>query len=367
MEKKKISIVGIRGIPARYGGFETLVENLAPFLVREGYKVTVYGRKKFVPKKLKWYKGVRIVKTPSFPTKHFDTVSHTIFSIPHIIFTRPKILFVLNLINTIFCLPLKLFGIKIIINVDGLEWERKKWGYFSKKAYQISAYLATKFANEIITDARVIKNYYEKKYNKNSCFIPYGYEIQKPLGLELLENLNLQVGEYFLWVGRLEPENNPEMVIEAFKNSKTKKKLLILGDNPYKKKYVKKLRDSANERIIMPGAIYGDGYSELLYNSYCFIHSSEVGGTHPALVEAMGAEKPVLLLKNEQNYEVAGSIALYFNDKYELKNLIEWSDKNPEGLLEIGKNLKKRAEEFYSWKNVLIEYKKLFERFIRNA
>lgn len=367
MEKKKISIIGIRGIPARYGGFETLVENLAPFLVREGYKVIVYGRKKFVPKKLKWYKGVKIVMTPSLPTKHFDTISHTIFSIPHIIFTRPKVLFVLNLINIIFCLPLRLLGIKIIVNVDGLEWERKKWGFFGKKAYQISAYLATKFANEIVTDAKVIKNYYEKKYKKNSTFIPYGFEIQKPIGLESVENLNLQVGDYFFWLGRLEPENNPEMVIEAFKMANTQKKLLLLGDNPYKKKYVKKLKNLANEKIIMPGAIYGEGYSQLLHNSYCFIHSSEVGGTHPALVEAMGAGKPVLLLKNQQNYEVAGDFAIYFNNKQELKNLIEWSDENPQKLLDIGKNLKKRAEENYSWKFVLSEYKKLFERFLKNA
>lgn len=367
MEKKKLSIIGIRGIPARYGGFETLVENLAPYLVREGIKVTVYGRKNFVPKKLKWHKGVKIVKTPSFHTKHLDTVSHTIFSLPHILLTRPKILFVLNLINTIFCLPLKILGIKIIINVDGLEWERKKWGFFGKTAYRLSAYLATKFADEIVTDAKVIKEYYEKKYHKNSFFIPYGYEIQEPLGLSTLENLNLQVGEYFLWVGRLEPENNPEMVISAFNIAKTTKKLLILGDNPYRKKYVNNLKKMASDKIIMPGAIYGEGYSEILHNCYCFIHSSEVGGTHPALVEAMGAEKAVLLLKNEQNFEVASDFALYFENKEELKNLIEWSNQNPQKVLEIGKKLKKRAEDLYSWKDVLLQYKNLFLRFIKNA
>lgn len=367
MEKKKISIIGIRGIPAMYGGFETLVENLAPFLARDGWKVVVYARKKFVPKGLKWYRGVRIIKTPSLHTKHLDTISHTIFSLPHILITRPKILFVLNLINTIFVLPLKIFGIKIIINVDGLEWERKKWGFFGRTAYRISAYLATKFASEIITDGRVIKEYYEKKYKKNSVFIPYGFEIPKPIGLSTLENLNLQVGEYFLWVGRLEPENNPEMVISAFNGAKTSRKLVILGDNPYKKKYVKNLRKMASEKIIMPGAIYGNGYSELLHNSYCFIHSSEVGGTHPALVEAMGAKKAVLLLYNKQNFEVASDLAFYFKNIEELKNLIEWSEENPEKIFEAGKALGKRAEEEYSWSKVLLEYKNIFSGFLKNA
>lgn len=367
MEKKKLSIIGIRGIPARYGGFETLIENLAPFLVREGFKVNVYARKNFVPKNIKWYKGVRIVKTPSIHTKHLETITHTIFSIPHIIFTKPKILFVLNLINIIFCIPLKIFGIKIIINVDGLEWKRKKWGFFGKLAYKISAYIATKFADEIITDANVIKEYYEKNYKKSTIFIPYGNEIDKPIGLSTLENLGIEIGEYFLWVGRLEPENNPEMVINSFKISKTNKKLLMLGDNPYKKSYVKKLKKMTDSRIIMPGGIYGVGYSELLHNCFCFIHSSDVGGTHPALVEAMGAGKSVLLFKNSQNFEVAGDSALYFKDVFELKNLIEWCDGNSEKLNNLGKKLKLRAEENYSWKKVLELYKILFSRYTKDA
>lgn len=367
MEDKKISIVGIRGIPPRYGGFETLVENLAPYLVREGFKVTVYGRKNFIPKNLKWYKGVKIVTPPSIHTKHLETITHTFFSIPHILLTKPKILFVLNLINSILCVPLRLFGIKVIINVDGFEWNRKKWGFLAKVAYKISAFFASKFANEIVTDAMVIKEFYEMKYKRNSIFIPYGYEIPKFLSLNTIENLNLQVGDYFLWVGRLEPENNPEMVIEAFKLAKTKRKLLVLGDNPYKKSYVKKLKKIANEKIIMPGGIYGEPYSEILHNCYCVIHSSEVGGTHPALVEAMGAEKPILLLKNKQNYEVAGDFAFYFNDKYELKKLIEFAEENPEKLAEIAKKAKERAMENYSWKDVLQKYKDLFSRYIKDA
>ncbi len=361
MEKKKISFIGIRGIPAMYGGFETLVENLAPFLVREGYRVTVYGRKKFVPKEMKWYKGVKIVKTPSISTKHLETITHTIFSLPHIILTRPRILFVLNLINFIFCLPLRILGIKIIVNVDGLEWERKKWGFFSKLAYKISAFFAVKFSNEVITDALVIRDYYEKKYKKNSSYIPYGYEVPIPLDLNFLENLGLQVGDYYLWVGRLEPENNPEMVIEGFKNSKAKKPLVILGDNPYKKAYVKKLKKMKNEKIIMPGGIYGEGYSQLLHNCYCFIHSSEVGGTHPALVEAMGAKKPVILLKNSQNLEVASEFAFYFNDKKELINLINWCEENPNKIKEIGEKLFERAKEKYNWKSVLESYLNLIK------
>jgi glycosyltransferase involved in cell wall biosynthesis len=361
---KKIAIVGTRGIPARYGGFETLVENIAPALALKGYKVTVYARRRFVPMSTRWYRGVRIVHPPAFPTKHLDTVSHTFFTLPHLLLARPKAVLVCNAINAAFCLPMRLWGIKVILNVDGLEWERRKWGLLGRGAYKASAWLASRLAHVLIADAHVIGEFYKTRYGVDSAYIPYGHELQEPLTLSTLENLNLQVGDFYFYVGRLEPENNPEAVLRGFRASGSPKKLILLGDNPYKRSYVERLRAMAGPNVLMPGAIYGEGYRELLFNSFAVIHASEVGGTHPALVEAMGAAKPVLLQRNPQNLEVAGEDALYFDvaDPASLPTLIRECERSGDGLRLQGQKLRARARERYSWDTVRQAYLDLFDR-----
>jgi glycosyltransferase involved in cell wall biosynthesis len=364
MQKKRIAFVGTRGIPARYGGFETLLENIAPSLALKGHPVTVYARKKFVPESVQWHRGVRIVHPPTLATKYFDTISHTLFSLPHLFITRPKAVLICNAINAFACLPLRLWGIRVAVNVDGLEWERKKWGFVGRTAYKASAWMAARFAHVIIADAHVIGDFYKRRYGVDSVYIPYGHELQEPLSLETLENLGLTVGDYYLFVGRLEPENNPEAVIRGFLASGSTKKLVIVGDNPYKRSYVQQLKDLGDQRVLMPGAIYGDGYRELLFNCHAVIHASDVGGTHPALVEAMGAGKPVLLQRNPQNEEVAGENALYFDcaDASQLPELIREAEKAVGPLREKGLRLRERAKAFYTWEAVNGAYADLFRR-----
>lgn len=364
MPKAKIAILGTRGIPARYGGFETLVENIAPSLALKGYQVSVYARKRFVPASIRWYRGVRIIHPPTLPTKYLDTVSHTFFCLPHLFFKRPKVAIVCNAINAVFCIPLVIGGVKVVFNVDGLEWERRKWNALGSLAYRFSSWLATRLSTVLIADAEVIRAFYKEKYGKDSVFIPYGHELPDPEGLGTLEQLGLQVGDYYLFVGRLEPENNPEAVIRAFAGLPGNRKLVILGDNPYNGKFVERLRSLAGPRVILPGAIYGNGYHELLFNAFAVVHASEVGGTHPALVEAMGAGRAILLHRNPQNEEVAGEEARYFDasDPASLTSAYHWCEAHPDEAREMGLRARERAREHYSWDQVKAAYRELVEK-----
>jgi glycosyltransferase involved in cell wall biosynthesis len=364
MSKAKIAILGTRGIPARYGGFETLVENIAPSLALKGYRVAVYARKRFVPSSIKWYRGVRIYHPPTLPTKYLDTVSHAFFCLPHLFFNRPQVAIVCNAINAVFCIPLVIGGVKVVFNVDGLEWERRKWNRLGRLAYRFSSWLATRLSTVVIADAEVIRAFYKERYGIDAVYIPYGHELPAPEGLETLEQLGLQVGDYYLFVGRLEPENNPEVILRAFGGLPGNRKLVIVGDNPYDRPYVERLRSMAGPRVLLPGAIYGNGYHELLHNAFAVVHASEVGGTHPALVEAMGAGRPILLHRNPQNEEVAGDAAHYFDaaDPASLTRAYLWCEAHPEEARALGLKARERARARYSWDQVKAAYRALVEQ-----
>jgi glycosyltransferase involved in cell wall biosynthesis len=363
MPKAKIAILGTRGIPARYGGFETLVENIAPSLALKGYQVSVYARKRFVPSSIKWYRGVRIVHPPALPPKYLDTVSHTFFCLPHLFFHRPRVAIVCNAINALFCIPLRIGGVKVVFNVDGQEWERRKWNLLGRLAYRFSSWLATRLSTVLIADAEVIRTFYKEKYGKEAVFIPYGHELPAAEGLGTLEQLGLQVGDYYLFVGRLEPENNPEAIIRGFTGLPGERKLVVVGDNPYNRHFVERLRTLAGPRVLMPGAIYGNGYHELLNNAFAVVQASEVGGTHPALVEAMGAGRAILLHRNPQNEEVAGEEAVYFDaaDPASLTRAYLWGEAHPDAVRAMGLRARERARERYSWDKVKAAYRNLVE------
>ena len=169
----KIAIMGIRGIPANYGGFETFIENLAPRLVERGHDVTVYGRSNIINFDGKYYKGVRIKILPTISHKYFDTVVHTFICAMNSFFTPYDVVFICNSANAIFAIFPRLMRKPVVLNVDGLEWKRQKWNWAGKSFYKISEFLATFLPNEIVTDAHDVQRYYREKFHKDSTFIPY--------------------------------------------------------------------------------------------------------------------------------------------------------------------------------------------------
>jgi glycosyltransferase involved in cell wall biosynthesis len=305
----RIALLGTRGIPANYGGFETFAEELSTRLVERGHQVTVYCREVH-PESL--YRGVRLQYLPTIRHKYFDTIAHTAVSTWHLLRHRPDVALYCNGANAIFTVWPRLLGVPVALNVDGIERKRKKWNRAARAWYLVSEWLSKFCPTVVVTDALTIQEYYRQRYGKESVFIPYGAEVGKVDTAEALGPLGLEAGRYFLYVSRLEPENHPLEVREAFEQVVTPMKLALIGDAPYAHDYIRQVRDTTDPRIVMPGAIYGAGYRELGSHCFAYIHATEVGGTHPALIEAMGRGALVLYRNTPENAEVAGDAGIPF-------------------------------------------------------
>ncbi len=315
----RFAIVGTRGIPARYGGFETFAEELSTRLAQRGHQVTVYGRERHSEP---LYRGVRLRYLPTIRHKYFDTLAHTFLSTLHVLGSRYDALLYCNAANAIFTWMPRVIGMPVALNVDGLERHRKKWNSLAKGWYRVSEWLATWMPNAVVTDAQAIAQYYHEKYARDSVMIPYGAELGAVETSEILQKLRLEPQKYFLYVSRMEPENNGLLVREAFERVTTDLKLALIGDAPYAAEYIAQVRDTHDPRIVIPGAIYGQGYRELGSHCFAYIHATEVGGTHPALIEAMGRGALTLYLDTPENAEVAGGAGLPFTPE-DLPRVIE--------------------------------------------
>lgn len=321
-----------------------------------GHRVAVYCRDRHTNSS---YRGVSLVYLPTWRHKYFDTIVHTFFSTIHLLFHRQEVALYCNAANAIFTLWPRLWGIPVALNVDGLERNRKKWNRFARAWYRLSEWLATFCPSVIVTDAESIAQYYRERYNKESECIPYGAETGKLETADVLDQLGLERGGYLLYVSRMEPENNALLVREAFEKINTPLKLALIGDAPYAQQYIQRVRNTTDPRVLIPGAIYGQGYHELQSHCFAYIHATEVGGTHPALIEAMGRGALVLFLNTPENAEVAGGAAIPFEgadlaDK--LKLVLAMSEQER---LEWGSRASERVRARYSWDAVTDRYEAL--------
>lgn len=354
----RFAIVGTRGIPARYGGFETFAEELSTRLVERGHRVTVYCRERH-PEPM--YRGVRLQYLPTIRHKYFDTLAHTFLSTLHLLGSRYDALLYCNAANAIFTWMPRVLGMPVALNVDGLERHRKKWNALAKTWYRISEWLATWMPNAVVTDAQAIAQYYHEKYRRDSVMIPYGAELGAVGTCDVLHKLGLEPTKYFLYVSRMEPENNGLLVREAFERVATDLKLALIGDAPYAADYIAKVRDTHDPRIVIPGAIYGQGYRELGSHCFAYIHATEVGGTHPALIEAMGRGALTLYLDTPENAEVAGGAGLPFTNE-DLSRVIEHVLAYSEEERQAWRTRSmERVRARYSWDAVTDAYEKLLE------
>ena len=361
----KLAILGTRGIPANYGGFETFAEELSVRLATRGHDVTVYGRSNNIRFPGTVYRGVKLVVLPTIGTKHLDTVFHTFISVFHAIFRRFDAVLICNAANAAFAAVPRLTGTPVALNVDGIERKRRKWGIAGRTYYQVSEYLATWIPNVIITDAAVIREYYMERYGASSRMIAYGADCSRATTTEVQQKLGMNPRQYVLYVSRLEPENNAHLVINAFERVRTNMPLLIVGDAPYAQEYIARLRATSDKRVQFPGAIYGKGYRELQSHAYVYIHATEVGGTHPALIEAMGAGNCVLVYDTPENREVVGDCGLFFSDVPTLTSLLQTLIESPELVQGYRDKAQARAQALYSWDAITHEYEELFRQLCR--
>jgi glycosyltransferase involved in cell wall biosynthesis len=357
----KIALIGTRGVPANYGGFETCVEEIGKRLVKKGHDVTVYCRKSYYRKKQTEYLGMKLVYLPNIPKKSLDTMSHTFFSCIHALFKPYNVYMVFNAANALFILPLWLLGKKILINTDGLEWKRSKWGIFGKSFYKFSEKLSCHIATRLVSDSNGIRKYYKEVHGTDSTKIAYGAFVQYTRNDDFLNTLNLNSNEYFLQITRFEPENHPLLTMQAFKKLDTTKKLVLVGGNPYPNEYTKQIYDEMDDRIILPGYIYDqEKLKQLWCHSLVYIHGNDVGGTNPALLQAMASACFTLTKDNPFNRDVLKGCGLYYKDVQSLQDKMQWAIDNFDKLDGYKEKAQVRILEHYSWEKVTDQYERLF-------
>ncbi len=357
----KIAMIGTRGIPAKYGGFETCAEELGKGLVARGHRVLVSCRRNLYPCREAFYKGVRLCYPPSIPGKATDTFSHSFFSLCRVLAWSPDIILIFNSANSPIGLLARIAGKKVVINVDGLEWRRSKWGRAAKLYYKFAEFFSAVIADAVVSDARGIQDYYRRKYNRDSVFIPYGAPLNIKGSPEILREYRLKKDSFFFIGSRLEPENHQDMAVRAFEEMDTAKELVIAGGANWKSPYVYNIKKSRDSRLRFLGPVYREGHIETLHaNAFAYIHGNEVGGTNPALLKAMGSGNAIIALDVNFNREVLGDSGLYFSEVSGLKKQMELLLASPAKVAELRKAARERAEKLYRWTTVIDDYEKLF-------
>jgi glycosyltransferase involved in cell wall biosynthesis len=359
----RIAILGTRGIPANYGGFETFAEHLSTRLVARGHDVTVYCRAHYVSPRQIEFQGVRLKVLPTIRHKYLDTVVHTFLSALHAAPGRFDVALICNAANAPFAPIVRLAGTPVALNVDGLEHKRKKWNLLGRKYYLMAERLATILPNETITDAKVIQDYYFARHRAESTMIAYGAEIERRIDPSV-RRWRVEPNRYVLYVSRLEPENNAHLVIEAFKRVRTGHKLLIVGDAPYARDYIADLKARArrDKRIVFTGFVFGRDYRALQQNAYCYVHATEVGGTHPALLEAMGFGNCVLTLAAPENIEAIGDAGIAYADEADLADKLQKVLRDGSLVQAYRNRAQARVKEAYDWDYVVDRYEELFAK-----
>lgn len=361
----KIAILGSRGIPVNYGGFETLAEELSVRLINKGHEVTVYCCRPYSIISESTYKGVKRIVLPTIRTKVLEKPVFAFLSLISSSIEKYDTVLMLGISVSFFCFIPRIFGAKVIMNIDGLEWQRKKWGTVISSLLKLEESMAGVTADVVVTDSRWVKEYYKEKYGKDSVYIAYGADMSEYPPGNTLKRYGLSKGEYILYVSRFEPENNPLLVREAYDAIRNPaKKLVMVGDAPYADAYVGKVKDTENPDIIFTGYLFGNAYKELLSNAYFSIQATEVGGTHPALVEAMGAGRCILANDVPEHREVLRDAGIYYRGKEELASKLRELMIDESLVDEKARAARKIAEEEYSWEKVADEYEALFQKMV---
>jgi glycosyltransferase involved in cell wall biosynthesis len=364
----KVAILGTRGIPASYSGFETAAEQLASRLTQRGHEVVVYCRPHVVDKTLREYRGARLVHLPTVRNKYLDTFAHTLLSALHAAHrVKPDVALFFIAGNSPMCAITRRADIPTIINVDGLDSDRSKWPRPAKAYLRFAERNAPRWADIALTDSHAVADIFEQRYHRRIGVVPYGVEDPGYDGTETLARLGLESRRYILFVGRLEPENNPHMLVEAFARIPAAKargmKLVIVGGAPYAGEYIKQVRRKGDPRVIFPGYVFGRAYWELQRHAYVFCAPTEVGGTHPVILEALAASNCVLVNDHAPNVETVGDAGLTFSGAEGVPSLARELERvfDEPDLVEAYRTKALERAKRYSWDVVTTEYERLLE------
>lgn len=358
-----IVMLGTRGVPAAYGGFETAVEEISRRLVARGHRVTVYCRTVAGPPTGPKYYGMYRVELPAIRLKVVETLSHTALSVVHVLLhRRPDVSFVFNAANAPFIPVLHLRRIPTAVHVDGLEWQRGKWGPLGRRYYRWAEQLSVRQADTLIADAQGIVDYYDEEFAIPTQLISYGTKMLRDLPFNKLTELGLTPGGYHLVVARLEPENHVDVIIDGYRRSCATQPLVVVGSAPYAAEFTTRIGGlaAADSRVRMLGGVWDQQLLDQLYaHATTYLHGHSVGGTNPSLLRAMGAGTPAIAWNVIFNREVLGSRGRFFETPGELAVLVDEAERDLIATAAIGEALQRRAARLYDWDAVADRYEDL--------
>ena len=355
-----VAIIGSRGYPYVYSGYETFVKELSERLVKRGIHVKVYCHKNLFTEFPKKVNGIELVYIPTIETKSLSQLIHSFFSMIHACTTKTDVILAVNVANGPWGLIARIFGKPTCINVDGIEWLRPKWKGLGARYFRFSAWLATKLFDRIITDAEEMRKVYLDQFHKESTVIAYGANIRYSQNPELINTFHLSPKEYYLIVGRLIPDNNADLLVEGFIAANSGKKLVIVGDVPYKDQYADSIKSKASENIIFLGYITNSEIlAELYHNCFAYLHGHEFGGTNPTMLKAMAYGTAILALDTRFNREMLSNDKfglLFQKDAVSVASVMQRVEKDEYLLNELRGKIRNALTVKYDWEHITDAY-----------
>jgi glycosyltransferase involved in cell wall biosynthesis len=359
----RIALLGSRGFPHTYSGYEVFVGEVAPRLVRRGHDVIVYCRRSLFEKRPKTQQGVQLIYLPSIETKVLSTPTHTLLSMFDVLFRGVDVIFVVNLVNAFHCILPRLMGKPVAINVDGMDWKRDKWGKFGKAYFYLNAKFVGRICpNGVVTDAHEMRRIYLDEFHTPNVCIAYGANPSKSTDPIIVRKYGLEPFQYYLVLSRLVPENNADLIVRAFERVRTSRVLAIAGHENYRSPFVDRLRQTTDSRVRFIGHVGSvDHVKELHCNAYSYIHGHSLGGTNPALLTALGCGNCVLALRTPFNMEVLQNYGILFDrDPSDLAEKLQFIEDHPEIAAQYRSCAPQRICEAYTWDRITDQYEELF-------
>jgi glycosyltransferase involved in cell wall biosynthesis len=364
----RIAIIGSRGYPYVYSGYETFVSEVAPRLSGQNVEVHVYCHRPLFLSKPCEVNGIKLHYIPCVKTKSLSQWSNSFLSTVHALFQKYNVILYVNSANGIFGIITKLLRKKTAINVDGLEWLRPKWKGLGSRVFYFSSKMATRWMDRIITDADAMRDVYLEEFKTDSTVIAYGANVRYSQQPQLIEKWNLKPDEYYLIVGRLIPDNNALLILKEFVLSTTNKKLVIVGDVPYQDEYADNIKRIRDERVLFTGYVTkSDELAELYHNCFAYFHGHEFGGTNPTLLKALAYGCAIIALDTKFSREVLqnGEYGLFFSkQKNNLAATIDQLETKPEVLHAYKERSRNRIIQNYTWEKITAQYLQLFTEMI---
>ena len=362
----KIAIIGSRGYPYVYSGYETLIKELSERLVGRDCEVTVYCHRNLFKEKPALVNGIKLVYIPTIETKSLSQLIHSFLSMCHAVVSDVDVIFAVNAANGPYGLISKIFRKRTAINVDGLEWLRPKWKGLGAIYFKTAARLSTILFDQIINDSDEMRKVYLNLFKKESVVIAYGATVRKSDNPSLIQQWLITPKEYYLVVGRMIPDNNADIIVKGFLASNSTKKMVVVGDVFYKDNYADALKALKDERLVFTGYVNDPHVLAALYHHcYVYVHGHEFGGTNPTMIKAMACGCAILALNTVFNKEMLNNdlYGIYFEKNQEaVRQQINYADQYPKEIKKLRKNSHLGITDKYNWDYITDQYLEVFRR-----